>query len=122
MDFSGVDGPGPGEYEPYSKPEVVMEHAHLNTEDKTQFESNIPRYHEMVVKDEEKKVWKTLSYLFAFIIAFMIKISIGECLTNGIIMELHILYIDLLTDINRSMVELYSCLVCKMISLNQFFS
>lgn len=57
LDFSkGKFGPGPGEYEPYR--DTVMKAENLNAiqEEQTQrYEARIPRYHEAVVKDEEKK-------------------------------------------------------------------
>ena len=59
LEFGGKEGPGPGEYEPYrSVPETLVEN--LNNPDaaadRTRFNSKIPRYHEMVAKEEEKKV------------------------------------------------------------------
>ena len=58
LDFSkGKFGPGPGEYEPYR--DAVMKAENLNAvpEEQTQrYEARIPRYHEAVVKEEEKKV------------------------------------------------------------------
>ena len=56
MDFSGKDGPGPGEYEPYRESQNKIEHVNLRESDKARFEARIPRYHEMVVHQEEKKV------------------------------------------------------------------
>ena len=55
MDFKGKDGPGPGEYEPYNGPELIAENLNM-PEDKQRFEARLPRYHEVVVRDEEKKV------------------------------------------------------------------
>ena len=60
MDFSGSGGPGPGEYNPYDA--TPMEIENLNgssapTRDGTRsFNSKLPRYHEVVVIEEEKKV------------------------------------------------------------------
>jgi len=57
MDFSGKEGPGPGEYEPFQKNASVVEHAHIRTDDRAaQFDARLPRYHELVVKQEQKKV------------------------------------------------------------------
>lgn len=59
MDFSGSGGPGPGEYNPYDA--TPMEIENLNgtsapTRDGTRsFNSKLPRYHEVVVIEEEKK-------------------------------------------------------------------
>lgn len=48
-------GPGPGDYEPYTNVQNKAEN--LNAiEESTRFEARIPRYHEAIVKDEEKKV------------------------------------------------------------------
>ena len=58
-DFGGKDGPGPGEYEPYkASTELIVENLN-NPEghiDHTRFNSKIPRYHEWVTKEEERKV------------------------------------------------------------------
>lgn len=56
MDLSkGRMGPGPGDYEPYTNVQNKAEN--LNAiEESTRFEARIPRYHEAIVKDEEKKV------------------------------------------------------------------
>lgn len=56
LDLSkGRMGPGPGDYEPYSNVQNKAEN--LNAiEESTRFEARIPRYHEAIVKDEEKKV------------------------------------------------------------------
>lgn len=55
MDFGGKEGPGPGEYEPYKPPELVVENLNM-LDDKQRFEARLPRYHELVVKEEEKRV------------------------------------------------------------------
>ena len=58
MDFSGKEGPGPGEYEPY-QPEVkqcVATNLNIPDEDRRKFDAKLPRYHELVVKEEEKRV------------------------------------------------------------------
>ena len=58
-EFGGKDGPGPGEYEPYKAvADLVVENLN-NPEgmgDRTRFDSRIPRYHEWVAKEQEKKV------------------------------------------------------------------
>lgn len=54
-DFSGREGPGPGEYEPYEPPEATMEHTHIQGSEKTRPAAKLPRYHELVVQEEEKK-------------------------------------------------------------------
>ena len=58
MEFGGKEGPGPGEYEPYkSGAELVVEHLNIpEGNDHARFDAKIPRYHELVVKEEEKKV------------------------------------------------------------------
>lgn len=57
MDFSGKDGPGPGEYEPDTRASAMkIEHANMRDVDKARFEARIPRYHEQVSLQEEKKV------------------------------------------------------------------
>ena len=53
--FQGKDGPGPGEYEPYRPPENLVEHLNMEP-DSARIEPNLPRYHEIIVKEEEKKV------------------------------------------------------------------
>ncbi|XP_072038825.1 sperm-tail PG-rich repeat-containing protein 2-like [Amphiura filiformis] len=58
MDFAGQNGPGPGEYNPFNKDELRVENLNASspTKDGTRsFNSKLPRYHEVVVKDEEKK-------------------------------------------------------------------
>ncbi|XP_076823381.1 sperm-tail PG-rich repeat-containing protein 2-like [Clavelina lepadiformis] len=52
--FGGIDGPGPGQYEPY-KPKPVNDIASLINPDGKVFESRLPRYHEIVVQEEEKR-------------------------------------------------------------------
>jgi hypothetical protein len=57
LDLSkGKLGPGPGEYEPYRDTILKAENLNAQMEEQTRFESRIPRYHEAVQKDEEKKV------------------------------------------------------------------
>ena len=56
--FGGKEGPGPGEYEPYTvAANMIVEN--LNNPDgadRTKFDSKIPRYHEWVEKEEARKV------------------------------------------------------------------
>lgn len=48
-------GPGPGDYEPYTNLQNRPEN--LNAiEESHRFEARIPRYHEAIAKDEERKV------------------------------------------------------------------
>ncbi|KAK3090851.1 hypothetical protein FSP39_015224 [Pinctada imbricata] len=55
LDLSkGKLGPGPGEYEPYQNVQKQVENVNA-PEEYTRFEARIPRYHEAIVKDEEKK-------------------------------------------------------------------
>ena len=57
MNFGGKEGPGPGEYEPVLKQaSAEVEHANMPDTDKKKFDAKLPRYHELVAKDEEKKV------------------------------------------------------------------
>ncbi|ELU09596.1 hypothetical protein CAPTEDRAFT_229364 [Capitella teleta] len=55
MHFVGKDGPGPGDYDPFKPSSAVVTNLNLQEEDRSKFEARIPRYHEVVVKDEEKK-------------------------------------------------------------------
>ncbi|GLD54046.1 sperm-tail PG-rich repeat-containing protein 2 isoform X1 [Lates japonicus] len=48
-------GPGPGEYYPETVPETLYENINLRKEQKDRAELIIPRYHELVPKQEEKK-------------------------------------------------------------------
>ncbi|XP_035495663.1 sperm-tail PG-rich repeat-containing protein 2 isoform X6 [Scophthalmus maximus] len=48
-------GPGPGQYNPDIAPETHYENMNLQREKKGRAELNIPRYHELVPKQEEKK-------------------------------------------------------------------
>ncbi|KAJ8318878.1 hypothetical protein KUTeg_003969 [Tegillarca granosa] len=55
LDLSkGKMGPGPGEYEPYLDSKMKAENANIAGE-YARFEAKIPRYHESIVKEEEKK-------------------------------------------------------------------
>lgn len=54
--FSGKTGPGPGEYNPFKDTnETDRSIIQLVNPDGKKFESRLPRYHEIVVADEEKK-------------------------------------------------------------------
>lgn len=56
-DFGGKKGPGPGEYDPHIDVKTKPDHLNMRDEDKNKkFDARIPRYHEWVVKEEEKKV------------------------------------------------------------------
>lgn len=55
-DFGGKEGPGPGEYNPTGSNGSRAEHQHIRDEDRKKYDARIPRYHEWVVKEEEKKV------------------------------------------------------------------
>ena len=58
MNFAGKDGPGPGEYEPYipDDKQTVATNINVPEEERRKFDAKLPRYHELVGKDEEKKV------------------------------------------------------------------
>ncbi|XP_064618109.1 sperm-tail PG-rich repeat-containing protein 2-like [Liolophura sinensis] len=54
-DIPCQQGPGPGQYDPFKEPEVLVENTNIHEEDKSRFEARLPRYHESIPKDEEKK-------------------------------------------------------------------
>ncbi|KAL4240507.1 Sperm-tail PG-rich repeat-containing protein 2 [Mactra antiquata] len=54
-DITGKAGPGPGEYEPYIEVQMKPENLNAIPEESKRYEANIPRYHEAIVKDTEKK-------------------------------------------------------------------
>ena len=54
--FGGKDGPGPGEYEPFCESQVSVEHANIEEEGRVKMDARLPRYHEWVAQQEEKKV------------------------------------------------------------------
>lgn len=58
MDFRGEAGPGPGEYDPFSKAEADVENVNtaITKSGTSAFEARIPRYHEVIVQGETKKV------------------------------------------------------------------
>ncbi|KAK3802621.1 hypothetical protein RRG08_010392 [Elysia crispata] len=55
MDFYGKNGPGPGDYDPYSENILRAENANVQGEETFRYEARLPRYHELIQKDEEKK-------------------------------------------------------------------
>ena len=57
--FGAKEGPGPGEYEPYKTgTDLIVENLNIQDGgDRTRFDSKIPRYHELVEREEQKKVW-----------------------------------------------------------------
>ncbi|OWF52099.1 Sperm-tail PG-rich repeat-containing protein 2 [Mizuhopecten yessoensis] len=56
LDLSvGKHGPGPGEYEPYREIAAKVENVNAEEPQHVKFEARIPRYHEAIVKDEEKR-------------------------------------------------------------------
>ena len=56
MDFYGKSGPGPGDYDPYQENILRPENANVQGEETFRYEARLPRYHELIQKDEEKKV------------------------------------------------------------------
>lgn len=61
-DFRGAPGPGPGEYEPLNREsQILAENVNFKEEERKRFEAKIPRYHELITNEEEKKVEKILS-------------------------------------------------------------
>ncbi|XP_013412184.1 sperm-tail PG-rich repeat-containing protein 2 [Lingula anatina] len=54
-DFAGKNGPGPGDYEPYVESAVKVENINMPDIEKKKHEAQLPRYHELVVKEEKKK-------------------------------------------------------------------
>lgn len=56
-DFGGRGGPGPGEYDPQADLKMKPDHLNMRDDEKNKkFDAKLPRYHEWVVKEEEKKV------------------------------------------------------------------
>lgn len=55
-EFGGKTGPGPGEYEPYAEMQLRPENLNAIKEEQPRYEANIPRYHEAITKEVEKKV------------------------------------------------------------------
>ncbi|XP_041363261.1 sperm-tail PG-rich repeat-containing protein 2-like [Gigantopelta aegis] len=54
MNFAGIPGPGPGEYEPYREPLGKAENANVHEDDGSKHDTKLPRYHEIIVKQSEK--------------------------------------------------------------------
>ncbi|KAK6187746.1 hypothetical protein SNE40_005703 [Patella caerulea] len=54
-DFHGKHGPGPGDYDPYIEPLVKAENTNLHEEETKRYDARIPRYHEVVTLEEEKR-------------------------------------------------------------------
>lgn len=57
-DFSGKQGPGPGEYDTSDTVHVDVEHFHMKNFTNKKPDLNIPRYPEVLVKNVEKEVLK----------------------------------------------------------------
>ncbi|XP_068711122.1 sperm-tail PG-rich repeat-containing protein 2-like [Montipora foliosa] len=56
MQFKGSDGPGPGQYDPFNDPGIKAPIDLVIEENRKQpFDSNLPRYHEAIAAQEEKK-------------------------------------------------------------------
>lgn len=53
-DFTGKQGPGPGDYEPYVDYQLQAENLNAK-EEPVRYEANIPRYNDQIIKEEEKK-------------------------------------------------------------------
>ncbi|XP_056423151.1 sperm-tail PG-rich repeat-containing protein 2 isoform X2 [Hyla sarda] len=54
-EFENLDGPGPGEYDIDQESALHYENVNSKKEDKKKYEPFIPRYHEVIVLQEEKK-------------------------------------------------------------------
>ena len=61
--FGGREGPGPGEYEPFSESQMKVEHYNIQPEENKRYDARLPRYHEWVVQREEKKVLQMIHSL-----------------------------------------------------------
>ncbi|XP_053556148.1 sperm-tail PG-rich repeat-containing protein 2 [Bombina bombina] len=55
IEFQSQDAPGPGEYDIDQESAVHYENVNSKKEDKKKYETFIPRYHEVIVLQEEKK-------------------------------------------------------------------
>ncbi|EDO38402.1 predicted protein [Nematostella vectensis] len=56
LQFKGNAGPGPGDYNPYQDPGIKVPMDIIVEESRKQpFESALPRYHQVIVQEEEKK-------------------------------------------------------------------
>uniref|UniRef100_K7GDB4 Sperm tail PG-rich repeat containing 2 n=1 Tax=Pelodiscus sinensis TaxID=13735 RepID=K7GDB4_PELSI len=54
-EFKAQEGPGPGEYDITQESALHYENVNIRKEDKKKYEPYIPRYHEVIVLQEEKK-------------------------------------------------------------------
>ncbi|KAG6933599.1 sperm tail PG rich repeat containing 2, partial [Chelydra serpentina] len=54
-EFKSQAGPGPGEYDIAQESALHYENVNIKKEDKKKYEPNVPRYHEVIVLQEEKK-------------------------------------------------------------------
>lgn len=67
-DFVGKPGPGPGEYEPYVEVQLKPENVNSGVEETKRYEANIPRYHEAIAKDSEKKVRSHVGFKYTNVV------------------------------------------------------
>lgn len=65
-DFGGKGGPGPGDYDPYKEVLNKAENANVHDEEvaAVRHESRVPRYHEAIAKEIEKRVSGDLLYYY----------------------------------------------------------
>lgn len=65
-DFGGKGGPGPGDYDPYKEVLNKAENANVHDEEvaAVRHESRVPRYHEAIAKEIEKRVSGGLLYYY----------------------------------------------------------
>ncbi|ESO83457.1 hypothetical protein LOTGIDRAFT_169322 [Lottia gigantea] len=55
-DFTGaLYGPGPGDYEPYPQTHTRVENSNIHDDDPKRYDARIPRYHESVAIEQDKK-------------------------------------------------------------------
>uniref|UniRef100_A0A8C8RY61 Sperm tail PG-rich repeat containing 2 n=1 Tax=Pelusios castaneus TaxID=367368 RepID=A0A8C8RY61_9SAUR len=54
-EFKAQEGPGPGEYNTTQESALHYENVNIRKEDKKKYEPYVPRYHEVIVLQEEKK-------------------------------------------------------------------
>jgi hypothetical protein len=83
MHFGGADGPGPADYEPFKPQGVVVTNLNITEEDKSRFEARIPRYHEAIEKEEEKKVWPIIDQCLRLSACMRFRISQGLASTRS---------------------------------------
>uniref|UniRef100_A0A2C9KKI0 Sperm-tail PG-rich repeat-containing protein 2 n=1 Tax=Biomphalaria glabrata TaxID=6526 RepID=A0A2C9KKI0_BIOGL len=55
MEFYGKSGPGPGDYDPFTDHTAKPENLNIQGGEVMKFEAKLPRYHELVQKEVEKK-------------------------------------------------------------------